>query len=159
MDVGSWASPAGKQGVEPGSTHPQRCTESTEVGPRTKMSEGTLNLVRFCLYIKMKIDMFPSFLCLCCSEYRSGDCPRSSLCCVPLESCSPGQHHPGRTGWRRAGSPSTLLPRWELRLQAGAGSCFSSQVLVQDSPGSQFRLPQTAFKAKSQEVLRWFKQQ
>lgn len=158
MSVESWASLAGKQGAESGSTHPQRCTESTGVGLRSKMREGTLNLVRFYLYIKMKIDIFSSFLCLCWRECCCGDCPSSSLCCVPLESYSPGQHHSGKTGWRRAGSPSTRLPRWELRLQPGADSCCSSQVLVQDSPGSQFRLPQVAFEAQSQEVQIWFEQ-
>lgn len=46
----------------------------------------------------MKTNIFSSFLCLCWRECCSGDCSRSSLCYVPLESCSPGQHHPGRMG-------------------------------------------------------------
>lgn len=53
----------------------QRQSESSGVGPRSEMGQTALNLRNFCLYIRMKIGIFPFFLCPRWWECHSGDCP------------------------------------------------------------------------------------
>lgn len=135
--------------LESSSTHLQRQAESAGVGMRSEMSQEARDLGRFSFYIRMKIDTFPSCLCLCwcawwecCSEECPEELPSLYSFTIPLQPCSSGQHHPGQNGVEE----SWLCKLPALEVGAGATTRVWGLLLFPVFGGG---LPCTSSKAKT----------
>lgn len=123
----------------------QRQAESSGVGPRSEMGQEALNLGRLCLYIRMKIGIFPFFFCPHWWECHSGDCsedlPLPCYFTTTLVALVLQPAFQGKRGWRR---DCSLLQHWELGIKQNL------RLLLPVFGG--FRLSCASLKAKIQKV-------